>query len=150
MKLLTSVVTDPPLTERLQRFYESMSSLRYENLDRLHELFSEDVVFADPFRTTRGLPELRRLFERWLDQYPTVGFTDFRVDGNHSLFTLTYHMHTRMAVGPVFTTPMASLCNVRDGRVVELRDYYDFATALVSPSPALRRLYKGVVNRLFM
>ena len=143
-------MSELPLPVRLQRFYESLSSLRHENLDRLGELFDPDVVFHDPFRTTRGLGELRRLFERWLDQYPTVGVTDFRTEGTEAHFSLTYHMHMRMAVGPVFTTPMASLCTARDGRVVELRDYYDFASALVSPSPFLRRIYKTAVNRFFL
>lgn len=137
------------LPERLQRFYEALSIQRHAGLDRLGELFTDDVVFIDPFRATEGLPALWDLFERWLDKYPTIGFTDFRCDGDATCFTLTYFMHMRMAVGPAFSTPIASLCRARGGRVAELRDYYDLMSGMLSPSPALGRIYRHTINRIF-
>lgn len=84
-------------------------------------MFTDDVTFWDPFRQTTGIAELERLFERWLDQYPTVGFKDIRVDGDETLFTMTYDMQMRMAIGPLFTLRVASIYKTGDGRVSDVR-----------------------------
>src|SRR5438128_557038 len=106
------------LSDSIRRFYESMSTERERSLDRLGEFFAADIRFVDPFRETHGLDAFRELFVRMFRQYPIVAFTGFRCEGDAQSFTLVYDMHLRMRVGPTFSTPMASVFRVRDGKVV--------------------------------
>ena len=73
--------------------------------------------FRDPFRDTLGIEPFRELFVRMFKQYRLVDFTDVVAEGDESAFTLRYNMHLRMAVGPTFVTPMASVFRARDGKV---------------------------------
>jgi len=138
------------LQHRVQEFYESLSTDRELSLTALDELFGSDVHFRDPFRETRGIGPFRELFVRMFKQYRFVDFTDVVAEGDETAFTLRYNMHLRMAVGPAFVTPMASVFRARDGKVCELYDYYDFPSGLVSPIPMLASAYKKLVNRLFL
>ncbi|HVY30799.1 MAG TPA: nuclear transport factor 2 family protein [Polyangiaceae bacterium] len=138
------------LAQRLQEYYETFPVERERALERLGELFAADVHFRDPFRDTQGIERLRELFVRMFKQYRQVEFTGFSRDGDDDRFVLTYDMHLRMAVGPTFVTHMASVVRGREGRVVELIDYYDFPSALASPLPLLGTLYRKAVNLLFL
>lgn len=139
-----------PLAQRLQQFYEALPVERERALDRLGDIFAADVHFRDPFRDTHGIEPLRELFARMFRQYRQVEFTGFSRDGDDNSFVLTYDMHLRMAVGPMFVTHMASVVRGRDGRVAELVDYYDFPSALASPVPLLGTLYRKAINLFFL
>jgi ketosteroid isomerase-like protein len=138
------------LPDRMQVFYRSIAVERHAALERLDTIFAPEIAFWDPFRETNGIDALKRVFEDWLDRYSTVGFSEFRCHGSGEYFAMTYEMHMRMAVGPMFKTPMVSVCHARDGLLVELRDYYDLASGIASPSTLLLRAYRGVVNKWFL
>ena len=123
---------------------------RERALDRLPELFTDDIVFRDPFRETSGMDAFRELFTSMFRRYRSVRFSGFRTAVGGDGFTSTYDMHLRMAIGPEFTTPFATVCRVRGEKVSELVDYYDFATGLVSPFPLAASLYRSVTRKLFM
>ncbi len=139
-----------PAPQRLQWFFEELARAREGALHHIPKVFAEDLVFRDPFRTTTRGPEFRELFRRLLNQYRHVSFTGFERTGTDEAFTLTYFMHLRMVIGPMFVTPMASVCRARDGRVFDMRDYYDFPTGLLSPIRACTGLYRAVVCAGFL
>jgi ketosteroid isomerase-like protein len=150
---MTSPVAEPvvqPVAQRLQELYESFPVERENALQRLGELFTDDVHFRDPFRETHGIEPFRELFVRMFRQYRTVEFTGFSREGDDRSFVLTYDMHLRMAIGPTFVTHMASVCRVREGRVAQLVDFYDFPSALASPIPFVAAMYRKTVNLLFL
>jgi len=138
------------LPARLQRFYEELAVGREVLLDQLGDLFTDDIEFIDPFRHTRGLAELRVLFERMFHQYRHIRFDTFVMTGTEAAFTLTYRMGMRMLVGPEFVTQMASVVVARDGKVSKLTDYYDLGSALASPVAPLVSLYQRTMRRLFL
>jgi FAD/FMN-containing dehydrogenase/ketosteroid isomerase-like protein len=138
------------LPARMQRLYEDLARDRCAALDRLGEVFADDVEFIDPFRHTHGLEGFRALFERMFRQYAHVSFESFTATGEENAFTLTYDMRMRMRVGPEFVTRMASVVVARDGKVSKLVDYYDFPSALVSPFPPAMKLYRRVTRALFL
>jgi len=143
-------LTPMTLQNRVREFYESLSTHREASLRGIGELFSADIRFRDPFRDTVGIEPFRELFVRMFKQYRFVDFTEVVGEGDENAFTLRYNMHLRMAVGPTFVTPIASVFRARDGKVCELFDYYDFPSGLVSPIPILASAYKKLVNRLFL
>lgn len=138
------------LRDRLAAYYASMGKEREPALDRLGDYFHQDIHFVDPFRDTHGMADFRKLFDRMFKQYRVVEFTGFVGHGDDEAFTLRYQMRLKMAVGPVFTTDMVSLCRARDGKVFELVDVYDMTSSLVSPFGLLRRLYRAIINALFL
>ena len=138
------------LPARVQWFFEALARSREQALEHLPEVFSDDITFHDPFRDTRGMPAFRELFVRMFRQYREIDFTDFRVVDGGDQFSLTYSMHLRMAVGPVFVTPMASTCRARDGRVFALDDHYNLTSGLLSPFGLLHRAYRGAIRALFL
>src|SRR4051794_26666765 len=105
------------VARRLVAFYERLGAEREGALESLDDFFTADIHFRDPFRDTLGMAPFRELFVRMLEQYRTVRFTDFRVEGDDRAFTLTYDMHLRMAIGPTFVTPFVSVCRAREGKV---------------------------------
>jgi hypothetical protein len=134
----------------LVAFYEGFRVERERALVRIGDHFSCDIHFRDPFRETVGMHAFRQLFVRMFRRYREVGFSGFRIDGGGDAFTLTYDMHLRMVVGPMFVTPMASVCRSRDGKVWDLLDYYDFSSGLASPFPALASVYRRATRALFL
>ena len=143
-------MTPTTLPERLVAFYEAFRGEREAALVRIGDHFTPDIHFRDPFRETVGMPAFRELFVRMFRRYREVGFSGFRIDGDEPAFTLTYDMHLRMAVGPTFVTPMASVCRTRDGKVSDLLDYYDFSSGLASPFPGLASIYRRATRALFL
>jgi ketosteroid isomerase-like protein len=139
-----------PSPVRLQWFFEELGHAREDALKHIPHVFTEDVVFRDPFRATTTMPDFVELFHRMFRRYRHVSFSGFERSGTDQAYTLTYFMHLRMAIGPEFVTPMASLCRTREGRVHDLRDYYDFPTGLVSPVGAFHKLYRAVVRAGFL
>ena len=138
------------LPERLKSFYEACSEQREHALEHLPDLFATDVHFRDPFRETQDIAALHELFVRMFKQYKLVAFSGFRIDGDEEAFTMTYLMHLKMAFGPTFTTPMASVVRSRDGKIIDLLDYYDFPSGLVSPLPAFAAGYRKLITRFFL
>jgi ketosteroid isomerase-like protein len=138
------------LPERLKEFYETFTTEREAALARLPEFFTEDIHFKDPFRESHGMAAFNELFVRMFRQYRLVRFSNFSLQGDEKAFVLSYDMHLRMVVGPTFVTQMVSVCQVRDGRISELTDYYDFTSTLASPLPFLKALYRKTINTLFL
>jgi hypothetical protein len=138
------------LPQRLQSFYELLGAQREGSIGGLPDLFTLDIHYRDPFRETLGMDAFRKLFVRMFKQYRTVAFTEFRVNGEDRAFTLTYKMHLRMAIGPTFVTPIASVCLARGDKICELCDYFDFSSSLLSPFPIAAAAYRKTVNALFL
>jgi ketosteroid isomerase-like protein len=147
---VSTPVPNEALPQRMQRFYEELATRRETMLDRLGDLFTDDIEFTDPFRHTHGLAELRTLFERMFEQYRRVQFTAFETSGNDAAFTLVYDMRMHMIIGPEFVTRMASVVVARDGKVAKLSDYYDLGSSLVSPAVWLTGAYQRLMRRLFL
>lgn len=135
---------------RLQSFMEDLVVKREGALDRLGELFTDDMRFRDPFRETRGLDAFRETFVSMFRRYPTISFSDFECTGDAQAFTLTYVMRLRMAVGPTFAIHMATVCRTRGDRIEDYADYFDLGLGVTSPVPALTAAYRKVVAMIFL
>lgn len=143
-----SVSAAPP--ERLQWFYEEMGRAREDAMKYVGQVFSQDIVYRDPFRATSNMADFEKLFTSLFKKWPKVWFTEFESFGDSKAFTLTYVMNLKGAVGPAFAQPMASIARARpDGLIYDLRDYFDFPTSLVSPSRIFTGMYQGFA-KLFL
>lgn len=143
----TAIATDA-LPTRLKAFYERVSVVREAALDELPALYASDVHFVNPVVDQRGLATFRTVWTKAFRMYRVFEFTNIVVAGTDEVFSLTYSMNIRFAVGPTFRTDMMTDCRGRDGKVFYCRDYFDPLGTLVGPIAPLRWLYRFVFRFL--
>jgi ketosteroid isomerase-like protein len=133
---------------RIKDFYERVSVEREAALEELPALYAPEVRFVNPVVDETGLVTFEAYWKKALRLYKRFVFRDLQVVGDDALFTLTYTMEVRFALGPVFVNAMSTDCHGRDGRVVYCRDYFDPLGTLVSPFPVANWLYKKLFGLL--
>lgn len=137
--------------EFLQRFATAFSSLDASNLDKLGELYSDDVHFQDPLHEIQGLPALRAYFQ---ELYANVQELHFQFYGFDQLYPGAGYLRWKMS----FRHP-----RLRGGRLIEVegcshlqwsnkvyahRDYFDAGALLYEHLPLLGRLIGWLKSRL--
>lgn len=141
-------MNDQSLPTRVKRYYERVSVDRDKALPELAAIYSDDVHFINPVVDQRGLSHFADAWRKALKMYAVFEFHDIVVTGTDEVFTLTYAMNIRFAIGPTFRTEMSTLCRGRDGKVIYCRDYFDPLGTLAGPFPPLAWLYRVVFRRL--
>lgn len=136
------------LKERVKRFYERISVERDAALEELPKLYSDDVHFVNPVVDQVGLQNFTQTWVKALKQYKTFEFKNVEVTGTEEIFSLTYSMNIRFAIGPTFVTDMATDCHARGGKVFFCRDYFDPLGTLVGPFAPLNWLYRKIFSHL--
>lgn len=143
----TAVATDA-LPARLKAFYERVSIERDAALGDLSALYAPDVHFVNPVVDKRGLAAFRTVWRKAFRMYRVFEFSNIIVAGTDEVFSLTYSMNIRFAIGPTFRTDMMTDCRGRDGKVFYCRDYFDPLGTLVGPVAPIRWLYRFVFRFL--
>ena len=143
----TAIATDA-LPARLKAFYERVNVERDAALDELAGLYADNVHFVNPVVDQRGLQAFFGVWKKAFRMYKVFEFTNIVVTGTDEVFSLTYSMNIRFAIGPTFVTDMMTDCRGRDGKVFYCRDYFDPLGTLVGPVAPLRWLYRFVFRFL--
>lgn len=135
----------------LQQFAERFAALDSSNLERLDELYSDDVLFRDPLHEVHGLPELRRYFT---ELYANVGELRFDFRGFDEVREgegyLRWHMHyrhPRLASGGLITVEGCSHL-LWDDKVRQHRDYFDAGALLYEHLPLMGSAIAWLKRRL--
>lgn len=136
------------LPARVLAFYERFSREGLAAMSDLDAIYSPDVHFVNPVVDSRGIEEFRKVWRKAFRMYKVFECHDIVVSGNEEVFSLTYYMRIRFAIGPVFITEMMTECRARAGRITYCRDYFDPLGTLVSPIAPLRQLYRFVFRFL--
>ncbi len=145
---MSKSVEGEALPQRVKKFYERISVERDAALEELAKLYSEDVRFINPVVDQRGLSNFEETWKKALRQYKTFEFKNVLVTGTDELFSLTYSMNIKFAIGPTFVTDMATDCHAKDGKIFLCRDYFDPLGTLVGPFGPINWLYKKLFSHL--
>lgn len=143
----TAVATDA-LPARVKMFYERVSVEGDAALDDLSMLYTADVHFVNPVVDKRGIGAFLAVWKKALRMYRVFEFSNIVVAGTDEVFSLTYSMNIRFAIGPTFRTEMMTDCRGRDGKVFYCRDYFDPLGTLVGPIAPVKWLYRFVFRFL--
>lgn len=143
-----SVESEAQLPQRVKQFYVRISTERDAALEELPRLYSHDVHFINPVVDQHGLPAFEETWKKALRQYKVFEFKDVQVTGTNELFSLTYSMNIKFAIGPTFVTNMATDCHAKDGKIFLCRDYFDPLGTLVGPFGPLKWLYRTIFSHL--
>ncbi|MGR4038857.1 nuclear transport factor 2 family protein [Pseudomonas sp. 910_21] len=140
------------MNDFLDRFARDFSSLDKHSLQRLDQLYSEDIQFTDPLHEINGLPRLRHYFAELYANVSELRF-DFHgaapcgEDQGYLRWTMSY-CHPRLKGGQMIRVPGCSHLHWRDGKVYRHRDYFDAGALLYEHLPVLGAVIAWLKRRL--
>jgi hypothetical protein len=135
------------LRQRMQAFYSEITNLGPTALQRLPELYREDVSSYTPVENRFGMEAFRESWLKMFQDYHAFTFTDIQVLGDDLEFAFFQTMTVQMSFGDPAPMPIVTLFRADEaGKVFYQRDYWDTAASLAMMSPPLERAYKWAVG----
>jgi ketosteroid isomerase-like protein len=134
----------------LEDFRALFNKLDKGNLDKLADLYSEDIRFQDPLGTVNGLDELTRYFA---GAYANVvdcrfEFGEALVQGESAALPWVMHLrHKRIRKGREVQVQGISHLRIRDGRVYYHRDYFDAGEMLYENLPVIGGVIRWIKDQ---
>jgi esterase/lipase superfamily enzyme len=139
------------MSSYLQTFAERFASLDADNLDRLGDLYSEDVTFRDPLHKIDGLSDLRAYFAVLYANTQEVRYTfegTDEVQPGHGYIRWTLHFrHPRLANGRLISLQGCSHLRWHE-RVHFHQDYFDAGALLYEHVPVVGSAVRWLKGRL--
>ncbi len=139
-----------PLPAPLSRLLLLYQRLNADNLHQLGKVYSDDVLFSDPFHELHGLPALENYFRSLYARVSRCEFTFHQIQSGeqHALVRWTLHLsHPRLAGGKLIVVPGVSELAWHE-RVYLHRDYFDGAQMLYNHLPVIGGLLAWVRRRM--
>jgi ketosteroid isomerase-like protein len=139
-----SPVTAEAINNALAAFERSEA----EVLALLTELYHPDILFQDPIQQVRGRDAFLEANRRLIRRARRVSFVihDIIESGDRIVATWRFSFLTR--VGIELQAEAISYMTLRDGLIVQHRDYWDPAGAVLVKIPGIRALYRKLLNAL--
>lgn len=139
------------MSDFLHQFAHSFAALNKDNLERLGELYSDDVLLRDPLHEVRGLANLQRYFaELYANvselRFDFYGFDQVRPGEGYLRWTLSYR-HLRLAAGQLIRVEGCSHLQWTD-KVHQHRDFFDAGSLLYEHLPLLGQAIRWLKRRL--
>jgi len=131
----------------LDRFCQLFNELDKGNLQRLQEIYSEDIRFQDPFSRVEGLDALTKYFAGAYSNVISCGFRFGEPVVQQGQCTIPWVMelrHKRLRKGELVQVDGISHLEIRDGRVCYHRDYFDAGQLLYENLPILGSLIRRI------
>ena len=136
----------------LNNFKTIYNQLNAKNVELIDGLYSEDVVFQDPFHQVNGLSQLKRYFRELYQgvEYIKFDFGDSVSNENSHFVCWTMSLiHPKLNGNKKFKVEGSSwLKTAGDGKIIFHRDYFDAGEMLYENIPFLGRLVRWLKGRL--
>ena len=118
--------------------FESFSD-RNPAVEPLLDLYHPDVVFIDPIQRSEGIEAFAAMMRSFAARSSHLRFTTLRSaqDGDH-LF-LTWSLALQIGRSPMLTIEGCSEIELREGRIIFHRDYWDLLGSAFSAAPTAKR-----------
>lgn len=134
--------------QTVARFY---SELNKDNLNRLTEIYHQNVVFEDAAHRIEGYSALLTYFQKLyknVDRCQFVISEQYQCDDNGFLIWTMHLQHPSLAGGHTVTVNGMSQVKFSDGKVIYHRDYFDLGEMLYEHLPLLGSIIKKIKQRL--
>ncbi|MGE8361231.1 nuclear transport factor 2 family protein [Pseudomonas sp.] len=140
------------MSDFLRRFAREFAALDKDNLDRLGELYADDVLFRDPLHEVYGLAGVHQYFT---ELYANVSDLNFQFHGMDQVrdgegylrWTMSYR-HPRLAGGELIQVAGCSHLMWHNHKVHQHRDYFDAGNLLYEHLPVMGRIIRWLKGRL--
>ena len=139
------------MSDFLHRFARTFSELNAGNLQRLGEIYSEDIRFRDPLHDVRGLSQVRSYFaELYANvselRFDFYGFDQIAEGEGYLRWTMSYR-HPRLKNGELIRVEGCSYL-LWNGKVHQHRDYFDAGALLYENLPLMGSAIRWLKGRL--
>jgi hypothetical protein len=139
------------MSDFLRRFARQFAELNKDNLQRLNELYANDVHFTDPLHDVKGIEHLRSYFSELYANVKELRFDFYGFDqigeGEGYLRWVMSYRHPRLAGGRLIRVDGCSHVLWRD-KVYRHRDYFDAGALLYEHVPVLGRAIAWLKRRM--
>jgi len=123
------------------------NGLSLEKLDHLADIYAPAVEFQDPLQQTRGLADLRKVYQHLFQQNVDLAVTVTDAHGDDRtgflLWTMRYHFRGKDRV----ITGTSHLQFAPDGRVAVQRDHWDASFPVYGEFPLLGWVMRAIQRR---
>lgn len=134
----------------VERFKETYNRLNARSLHLLAGLYSEHVVFQDPFHRVEGLDALRSYFTALYSRTESCSFVfhEELVDPGSAVLIWTMSLtHPRLNGGEPIQVPGAT--HIRFGDTIHYhRDYFDGGALIYEHLPVVGALVRAIKRRV--
>ncbi|GFM73399.1 nuclear transport factor 2 family protein [Pseudomonas capsici] len=139
------------MSEFLQRFAHDFAALNKDNLERVADLYSDNVSFTDPLHHIQGLPAMQDYFAQLYSNVSDLHFDFHRFDEvrpgeGYLVWTMSYS-HPRLKRGRVIKVEGCSHLHWQE-KVYRHRDYFDAGALLYEHLPIMGGLIAWLKKRL--
>lgn len=134
----------------VERFKQTYNRLNTQSLGLLHDLYSHDLVFQDPFHRLSGLPSLTEYFAELYRHVESSSFLfeDEVLQSNSAVLIWTMSLkHPRLNGGNLVTVPGSTHIRFRD-KVTYHRDYFDGGAMLYEHLPLIGLVIRMIKERV--
>lgn len=149
-ELKTRAVED--LSNHLEDFLSCYDQLDHNQLDLLGQMYTNDVLFIDPFHQIQGIESLNEYFSKLYQNIDSLqfNFTErFFSDNQASVYWEMRFKHRRINRGnEVRFQGNSRLTFEASGKVSHHQDYFDSAAMLYRNLPVLKQLISLIDGRL--
>ncbi len=141
---------NPAVPATLDNFRTLFNKLDKGNLNKLCQVYSEDIRFQDPLGTVNGLDELTHYFA---GAYANVISCHFEfgnavVQGEFAAIPWVMHLrHKRIRKGREVQVQGMSHLEIRDGMVSYHRDYFDAGEMLYENLPVVGGVIRWIKDQ---
>lgn len=106
---------------------EFLAAWPRKNVDELMSYFAEDAVYHNiPVAPARGAPAIRKIFEGFVGAFTIwLDIVNIATDGDR---VYTERIDRFDLNGKRFELPVNGIFELRDGKIVSFRDYFDLGT----------------------
>ena len=136
----------------LDQFLNHYHKLDQNHLELLAQMYTNDVLFIDPFHEINGLTALNQYLNKLYQNIKTFRFSygrRFLMEHEASVYWELHFSHPRINSGnEVCVAGNSHLSFTPSGQVYEHRDYFDSAAMLYRNLPVLKQVISLIEGRL--
>lgn len=139
------------MLENTNRLFKSLyNELTIDNVDRLSELYADEIVFIDPFHRVEGITSFEHYFKQMYQNLTAIRFdfydTTYGPDLFHQDWVMTFS-HPKINGALPVEVPGTSRVRISEqGKIVEHQDYFDAGQMLYKQLPVLGSVI-GYINK---
>ena len=134
----------------VQTFQDVYRELNKHNIGDIGRLYSDDVMFTDPFHEIHGLTQLIKYFTHMYKNVKACSFefTDVLINGNTAAIFWTMNLaHNKLNHGKHVSVTGSSLIRF-DTKIVYHRDYFDAGALIYERVPLLGGIIRNIKARV--
>lgn len=138
------------MIEHIQQTYRAINT---DSLNQgiLDNLYTQDVVFIDPFHRIEGLPALEAYFSKLYRNVSSIDWAYGESASNGNQMFMEWEMvlkHPRLRRGKPVKVNGTTRFELRDDKICLHRDYMDTAQMLYENLPVLGGVIRTIKNRM--